>query len=577
LWAEMPEWKKRAGRLLIINGEPIENATGRLCDRPDEDGCRVKVKVLTGVTKRKDGTLNLQWTTKTKVLWAPIIKDNPWWADRSKDGQEVVDSRLIDELDDESIMARHRKFSAGDTSAYRPFLDGMALQYEDPKPCIRKVDGEWVQCRYHTGILYVKQVLKYVDDPKVIARLILPMFIRPERRDAPVPNSNWAYNDWWRFRAVVYANIRTMTARGIPLETAQKRAWGRFTGEHPEAKAYGKWLNNKTIPLDMLRELKRDAYMLLKRNGIDVAVPEALRAYRHMITRRNYGFAYNMTTGRCPIVLTYPEDKFACRIIRHTAVNLKLQMPLTDNGGWVRCGDVDMPGFEFNKLPLEERKAKLGCKCEHCYQDKVFHLTGDRFTITSESVLLEDLFEFALPYLIEQLELGQNGITGEDEDLMFQTFRNMTYDVDELPDYNPAYSLLDPNETEEDWEDKAWDNVNHAQIADKIYDDLIIYGKTGPVVTHPYDANKHQKEWTAYIKMRVKENKERNKPAVKALKEFQKIPWPVKEHIALNDAEDRKVVVNQIDMKLDKVFKQRAKEHQEWLDVVKERGDEYAV
>lgn len=539
VWAAFPKYAKSRGRML-----PFINH--RVCARPDEDGCSVK---LFKTIARKNGISCVEMTYK--VLWAPKVKDNPWWAERAKEGQETFDADYIDMLDDETRMARHIKFMAtGSNADYRPMLDGLAMQYEEPKPCLLKLGKNWHTCPFNTSIKVVKQILRLSisDDEK--ARLLIPYYVRPVRGLPDVPGpGEWLWEDWMNLGARVAQDIlERMNNKWRPesYETAHKRAWGKMLGEHPEFNEYKSWVKGVKHSPDYLFARRWDAKATVQRaTGKTVDKDEALRALRY--------------DTHCPFMFTVPEGKFASRIINFTATNWKGQMPREDNGSWVsgvktfkhgkktRTKEWGMSGYEFNQLPIERRKELLGCSCHDCIQDRVFYQDGDRFMVKEEAILRMPRFKALLPHLLESLELGQYGISDEQFEQLSDSMRLAAKDDSQsLPDVKEDYDMNDPNniDNDEDWgrflpPETLQDHIDLALDAEL---------KNGPIIEYKLTQGQLKARWDAEVKALVKEMRAENKAHKKWMKNFRATKTPViKKTPKLNPPDIREKAREQLD------------------------------
>jgi hypothetical protein len=537
VWEEEYKALHPFGRIVVVDDVPMPNITNRTCLRPNFEGqCVVNVKKLT-----RDRQGKLHWVPKSIWLRALPVRDNPEWGDRAEEGQPTIDFKESLAEETEILAAVDRLHKAGKHKEAFEFQSFFGHMMEDQgctrlvKPGIKpKRDGEkgepavWWVCPWHTGWAQCKSILKSDLSDTDKAKALLWFYVRPNQygHRLPMKHEGWAWRDIIEARGLIQAEVSYWTRiRGKSPQKAWAIAYARMHEKFPEYFEIRDAQSQVKLGPAILAGLKEDARFFLKANGYDVDKRESLNAYRHLIETQDLGgtkiFALNRL-AKCPITLTVPDGKFACKIVMQTAVTDRLKEILAPDA-WVRCGKVDMPAIEFNALSHEQRKAGLGCNCKKCLQEEIFFPRRDAkglfFEVKAEVLLTEDQTELTVETLAELVALGHPGIPEEEIDWLHRSLRYLDPEQGEPQKVNP----LDYDEWVYDDEDVLEYKLMSRDVRFNdamAREDLARVSLNGPVYDH-FEGDEDWAAWNrrAYFKWErdfrkeLKRREERNQQA----------------------------------------------------------------
>ena len=489
-----PKWLKDRAYILFVNGQPIFNVRRDSCTRWDSVSGRCGVTCMCLV---KHGEHYFDWEERTVTIdqQLPTVDYSEWMDRCETDDERTVD--FIDMKQAEQVVADHKRAHEFNWDEYYrvPSKWTDVTTYK----CMTLVGDKYHPCLFHSLWEHVKQALAWYEAGEIqclqCANLLVPWALRTSKWIPEIPHGDWTHND----RANFYATIDRF-ALNLRLKYQDRSeascyyfASKSLHSEHPECKEYeknlpkvknGSLVEHIKLNKSLKEQATRDALRELKRHGVETTPELACRVHGLMFAGTEKEREASLMAG-CPICTGKPKDgELYPLIIRHTAVTDRLKEITSDmvlDGGKryvVRTRKCDMDAAEFNKLPLEERKALLDCVCSYCTQKDIFveKLCMDgrkRFIVAAEVLLNETEFEGILSILTRATELGEDLLPSTEE----ADFRNNLSDINcDFTDYEEISGFDDDRGS--DYSNIDWTSLDHRQ---QMRADLNIY--TEPVKT----------------------------------------------------------------------------------------------
>lgn len=548
VWAEYPMWVKERGRIIFRDGIPQLNVSSRTCAHFDAESgiCKVTCKVRNNVRTPDEGHRDKQFTLLTK-----FVKYNDWWESRAEEEHELVDFSMVGMEEQLTIdnnislflSSKGRgKSSAGEAgtawSYIQSMLDQGCVKVFHKWP-VRNKMGDVIDrkmkfffCPLHSGYEEVRSRILQGGTDLEIAHDIIHYFIKPDYRLKEPWNDDFSWEQYKQSSGMVYLRVKELMNdkfRPLPEEKARKIAWAQFHSAHPRFQSLKANIEGVKLNDAVLKPIKRDNYLTLRRMGLEVDKSEALDVYRASF--RNVpvanGQVHEYIGPQCPITKSAPNDHYAVKIVRHVAVTDQFKEIGPENTEAVvqlADGSYELAS-EFNSWELGFRKAALGCDCENCKQEDVWFMRLDSkgrkyFTYKVEDILYlteQKASELSALQEASKSKSPMSSLEMEDYDA---ARRCLAYDIDELPDWKDVRELVDAEVDEEEDVSLVDDysvlsggvmpleSNNHLLNEVETSDNLDLYigaiKKSGPVKVSTHTKEELDKMSTDYIMARVR-------------------------------------------------------------------------